>query len=43
LDEVRGRIRQVLMNEGSDARYQAWIESLKQKFKVRNLDPKFTK
>jgi parvulin-like peptidyl-prolyl isomerase len=34
LDEVRGRIRQVLMNEGSDARYEAWIETLKQKFKV---------
>ena len=34
LEEVRGRIRQVIMNEGSEARYQAWIESLKQKFKV---------
>ncbi|NTV53053.1 MAG: hypothetical protein HGA76_08590 [Candidatus Firestonebacteria bacterium] len=40
LDEVRGRIRQVLMNEGSDARYQAWIDSLKQKFKVTYADSK---
>lgn len=34
LEEVRGRIRQLLMSQGSDARYQAWLETLKGKFKV---------
>jgi parvulin-like peptidyl-prolyl isomerase len=43
LEEVRGRIRQVLMNEGSDTRYQAWIESLKQKFKVTGMNTKLPK
>jgi parvulin-like peptidyl-prolyl isomerase len=40
LDEVRGRIRQMLMNEGSESRYQAWIDSLKQKFKVTYAEAK---
>jgi len=33
-DEVKGRIRQKLMNEGSEDRYRAWVESLKQKYPV---------
>jgi len=43
LEEVRGRIRQVLMNEGSDTRYQAWIDSLKQKYKVTGMNTKLPK
>lgn len=34
LEEVRGRIRQQLMNQGSETRYLAWIETLKKKYKV---------
>jgi parvulin-like peptidyl-prolyl isomerase len=33
-EEVKGRIRQLLMSQGSDARYQAWIETLKTKYPV---------
>jgi parvulin-like peptidyl-prolyl isomerase len=33
-EEVRGRIRQQLANQGSEARYQTWIESLKAKYAV---------
>jgi parvulin-like peptidyl-prolyl isomerase len=42
-EEVRGRIRQVLMNEGSESRYQAWMDSLKQKFKVTYAEARSVK
>ena len=32
--EVRGRIRQRLMNESSETRYEAWLEQLKEKYGV---------
>ncbi|MBN1594968.1 peptidylprolyl isomerase [candidate division FCPU426 bacterium] len=34
LEEVRGRIRQEIMAESSEKRYQAWIETLKKKYKI---------
>ncbi|MCK5218573.1 peptidylprolyl isomerase [bacterium] len=33
-EEIRGRIRQKLMAESAEQRYQNWIKTLKQKFKV---------
>ncbi len=36
-EEIRGRIRQKLMAESAEQRYQNWIETLKQKFKVTHL------
>lgn len=33
-EEVRGRIRQSVMAEGSEKRYNTWIESLKDNYKV---------
>ncbi len=34
LEDVKGRIRQDIMNQGSEKRYEAWIDSLKQRFPV---------
>ncbi|MEW6516797.1 MAG: peptidylprolyl isomerase [candidate division FCPU426 bacterium] len=39
-EEVVGQIRKQIMEEGSEARYKAWIESLKQKYKVEYADKK---
>jgi|GEM_PF-6878227 len=34
IEEVKGLIRQKMMSESSDKRYQAWIDTLKTKFRV---------
>ncbi len=34
LEEVKGRIRQDIMNQGSEKRFEAWIDSLKQRYPV---------
>lgn len=39
-EEVQGQIRKLIMEEGSEARYKAWIETLKEKYKVEITDKK---
>jgi parvulin-like peptidyl-prolyl isomerase len=38
MEEVKGLIRQKMMSEGSEKRYQAWIQTLKDKYKVIYAD-----
>lgn len=40
LEEVRGRIRQKMMAEGSEKRLQAWVDSLREKYPVTVLGEK---
>lgn len=39
-EEVQGQLRKLIMEQGSEKRYQAWIESLKQKYKVEYTEKK---